>query len=124
MAPDDELISFIRTYIPSVWSLELLLLLYSDEARWWTSTELLRELRASTSLIDENLARFERQGLVVHDEGKWRFTAANLGLAALTDQLRIVYRDRPMHTIGLISRSDPVQSLAEAFRIKRDANDT
>jgi hypothetical protein len=38
--------------------------------------------------------------------------------------LRIVYRDRPMHTIGLISRSDPVQSLAEAFRIKRDANDT
>lgn len=124
MAPNDELAAFVRTYIPSVWSLELLLLLHAHSAKWWTSTELLRELRASTNLIDENLARFERQGLVLQDQGRWRFSAANLGLAALTDQLRIVYRDRPMYTIGLISRSDPVQSLAEAFRIKREADDS
>ena len=68
MADEAEISQFIRTYIPSVWALELLLLLRADPARRWSPAELLKELRASTSLVDENLANFERQGLALKDD--------------------------------------------------------
>ena len=68
MADEAEISQFIRIYIPSVWALELLLLLRADPARRWSPAELLKELRASTSLVDENLAHFERQGLALKDD--------------------------------------------------------
>ncbi len=120
MADESEIDQFVRAYIPSVWALELLLLLRSDPARRWSPAELLRELRASTSLIAENLARFEALGLALQDERGWHFAPANPHLEALVAELAALYRERPMFTIGLIARPDPLQALANAFRIKRD----
>jgi hypothetical protein len=120
VADESEIATFIRAYIPSVWALELLLLLRADSTRRWTAAELLKELRASTSLVDENLAHFERHGLALRDESGWRFAAASPHLEALVAGLAALYRERPMHTIGLIARPDPLQALANAFRIKRD----
>jgi hypothetical protein len=120
VADESEIAKFIRAYIPSVWALELLLLLRADPDRRWTAAELLKELRASTSLVDENLAHFERHGLALKDEAGWRFAAASPHLEALVAGLAALYRERPMHTIGLIARPDPLQALANAFRIKRD----
>jgi hypothetical protein len=116
----DELPQFISAYIPSVWALELLLLLRADPARRWSPAELLKELRASTSLVDENLARFYAQGLALRDEQGWHFAPASPHLESLAAELAALYRERPMYTIGLISRPDPLQALANAFRIKRD----
>jgi len=120
VADESEIAQFIRAYIPSVWALELLLLLRADAARRWSAAELLRELRASTSLVDENLARFYAQGLALNDEQGWHFAPASHHLEMLAAQLAELYRERPMYTIGLIARADPLQSLANAFRIKRD----
>jgi hypothetical protein len=115
-----ELQQFIEAYIPSVWALELLLLLRADPARRWSPAELLKELRASTSLVNKNLIHFERHGLALNDEAGWHFAPANAHLEALAEALAALYRERPMYTIGLIARPDPLQSLANAFRIKRD----
>jgi hypothetical protein len=120
VADESEIKEFIHAYIPSVWALELLLALRADPARRWSPAELLKELRASTSLVDENLAHFERQGLALKDEAGWHFAAANPHLEALAGELAALYRERPMFTIGLIARPDPLRALAEAFRIKRD----
>ena len=120
MADESEINQFVRAYIPSVWALELLILLRSDPERRWSAVELLKELRASTSLVDENLARFERQGLALQDARGWHFAPANPHLEALAGELAALYRERPMFTIGLIARPDPLQALADAFRIKRD----
>jgi hypothetical protein len=120
VADESEIAQFIRTYIPSVWALELLLLLRADPARRWSPAELLKELRASTSLVDENLSRFHAQGLVLKDEQGWHFAPASPHLEMLAAQLAALYRERPMYTIGMISRPDPLRALADAFRIKRD----
>ena len=120
MADEPDIAQFIHTYIPSVWALELLLLLQADAARRWSPAELLKELRASTSLVDENLSRFHAQGLVLQDDAGWRFAPANPHLESLAGELAALYRERPMYTIGLIARPDPLRALANAFRIKRD----
>lgn len=120
MADESEIAQFIRAHIPSVWALELLLLLQAAPARRWSPAELLKELRASTSLVDENLARFHAQGLALQDGTGWHFAPANAHLEALAAELAALYRERPMHTIGLIARPDPLRALADAFRIKRD----
>lgn len=120
MADEAEISEFIRAYVPSVWALELLLLLRADPARRWSPAELLKELRASTSLVDENLARFERQGLVLKNDEGWYFAPANPHLDSLVAALGELYRERPMHTISLIARPDPLRALADAFRLKRD----
>ena len=120
MADEPQITQFIRAYIPSVWALELLLLLRADPAKAWSPAELLKELRASTSLVDENLAHFEHHGLALKDAAGWRFAPASQHLEALAAELAALYRERPMFTIGLIARPDPLQALANAFRIKRD----
>lgn len=120
MADESDISQFVRTYIPSVWALELLLLLHADPARRWSAAGLLKELRASTSLVDENLARFHAQGLALRDDAGWHFAPANAHLEALAAELAALYRERPMYTIGMISRPDPLRALADAFRIKRD----
>lgn len=120
MAEQSEIAQFIRDYIPSVWALELLLLLHADPHRHWTNGELVRELRASTKVIAENLCRFERHGLALNNENGWCFAPANPMLAAMTARLAQLYKERPMSTISLIVRPDVLQSLADAFRIKRD----
>ena len=120
VADDPDLIQFIGAYIKSVWALELLLLLRSDPNRPWQADALVRELRASTSLVQDNLSLFERSGLAVREGMAWRFAPASARLAELTSRLAEAYGERPMATIGLISRASPVQSLADAFKIKKD----
>jgi hypothetical protein len=120
VADESEISEFIHAYVPSVWALELLLLLRADRERRWSPAELLKELRASTSLVDENLARFERQGLVLKDDQGWHFAPASPHIEGLAAALAALYRERPMHTISLIARPDPLRALADAFRLKRD----
>ena len=111
---------FIRDYIPSIWALELILVLERGSGQSWTPAALVRELRASARLVDDNLARFERHGLALQGPDGWQFRPANAQLAALVQGLVSLYRERPMHVIGLINRSDAIRSLADAFRIRKD----
>lgn len=122
MSEQPELAAFVREHVRSVWAVELLLLLKRDPDRVWAAADLVRELRASTPLVNDNLQRFERGGLVVREEGDaWRYAPAILMLAQLADQLEAAYRERPVTIINLIARPpDPVQGLADAFKFRGD----
>ena len=76
------------------------------------------ELRASTNLVNDILAGFERSGLAVRDDsGCWRYAPAAPALDALCEQLEAAYRERPVAIINLIARPpDPIQGLADAFK--------
>lgn len=106
----------------SVWALELLLALRGTPDRCWTVTELVRDLRASNSLVNDNLQAFERAGLAVRDdEGCYRYAPASPLLDELCGMLEEAYRQRPVATINLIAKpSDPLQSLADAFKFRGD----
>jgi hypothetical protein len=121
LSEDAELAAFVREHMRSVWAVELLLLLRQDPARSWTSDALVAELRASTNLVVDNLAAFERSGLAMSDDdGQWRYAPAAAALANLADRLEQAYRERPVTIINLIARPDPIQGLADAFKWRGD----
>lgn len=121
LADDPDILEFIAMYVPSVWAVELLVLLKTDPSRHWRSIELVKELRASTKIVGELLSAFEKQGLVAQASEGWRFSPANPTLDALVTRLLESYSERPMHTISLIAhQSTALHSLANAFRLKKD----
>lgn len=120
MATEAELETFVREHIRSVWALEVLLLLRRDPERCWTPPELVRELRASTLLVTDNLKRLQHSGLVApSDEGGFCYAPANPVLEAVCAELEAAYRARPVSVINMIAKPvDPLQSLADAFKLK------
>ncbi|WP_309090895.1 hypothetical protein [Phenylobacterium sp.] len=122
MSEQPELAAFVREHVRSVWAVELLLLLKRDPDRRWPAADLVRELRASTLLVNDNLQRFERSGLAVREDGDlWRYAPAMPMLAELADRLETAYRERPVTVINLIAAPpDPVQGLADAFKFRGD----
>jgi hypothetical protein len=120
VADDREFVGFVRESVRSVWALELLLLLRRDVARHWRPAELVRELRANPTLVQDNLAVFQRNGLAVSDEMGWYFAPANEKLQELTDRLAQAFRERPVATMTLVTHADPLQSLSDAFKLRGD----
>jgi hypothetical protein len=122
LSEDAELAAFVREHMRSVWALELLLLLRRDPERCWPPEQLVAELRASTNLVNDNLATFERGGLAVcDDKACWRYAPAASVLDELAGRLERAYRERPVAIVNLISRPpDPIQGLADAFKWRGD----
>ena len=122
--PDQEDIqAFIRDAIRSVWALELLLILKRDPERLWTREELVRELRGSDALVNDNLAIFESIGLVLPKDGRFGYAPASPVLGDLSDRLETIYRQKPVWVINAIAGSakDRLQQLADAFKLRGDS---
>jgi DNA-binding transcriptional ArsR family regulator len=117
---DRDVFQFIREHVRSVWALELLLRLKHDPERCWSVEELVGDLRASHSLVTDNLTAFEDAGLVVADDrGCFRYQPAAAVLAKVCDDLDATYRTKPVTVIRWISApTERLQSLADAFKFK------
>jgi hypothetical protein len=117
---DRDVFQFIREHVRSVWALELLLRLKHDPERCWSVEELVGDLRASQSLVADNLTAFESAGLVVSDDrGCFRYQPAAAVLAKVCDDLDAAYRKKPVTVIRWISApAERLQSLADAFKFK------
>jgi len=120
LTEDADLLAFVRQHVRSVWALELLLLLRRDPQRRWAAPELVKELRASPGLVIDNLAGLARGGLSEPDaEARHRYCPATPLLDSLCGRLEAAYRARPVAVVNMIAQPrDPVQSLADAFRLK------
>jgi hypothetical protein len=123
MADEIILAAFIRNNFRTVCSLELLLLLHAAPERAWASADLVRELRASTTLIDQALAQFRGRGLIREKAGAWQLATLDAGQQDILRDLALLYRQRPIATISLFRESDPIQGLADAFKLRRDNNE-
>lgn len=117
---DLDLVAFIRRSIPSVWALDVLLLVRQAPSRRWSAGELVGELRASDAIVTGVLEGFQRDGLVAKDEdGRFRFAPAADLLEELTVALAQAYAERPVAVINAITSTDAkLQTLADAFRLK------
>lgn len=119
---DRDLLAFIGGSIRSVWALEMLLLLKRDPARRWTPSELVRELRASTMVVDEGIRTFAAAGLISGDDDRgWAYAPASSVIAEMCDALDRAYRERPVAVVNaIVSRTDKIQSFANAFRLRNE----
>jgi hypothetical protein len=115
-----DLLGFIRRSVPSVWALEVLLLIRQPSPRGWSAGELVGELRASDAVVTGALASLQREGLVSEGEdGRFRFAPAADLLEDLTAALAEAYAERPVAVINaIVSADDQLQSLADAFRLR------
>jgi hypothetical protein len=118
-AADVNLVAFIRHSIPSVWALDILLLVQRTPTRSWSPGELVGELRASDAVVLGVLDGFQRDGLIAKGEdGRFRFAPAADLLEELTVALAEAYAERPVAVINAIVSTDAkLQTLAAAFRL-------
>lgn len=119
MVADLDLLRFIRRSIPSVWTMDVLLLVRRPPLRSWSAGELVGELRASDTVVTAALAGLQREGLVASGEdGRFRFAPVAAVLEDLTTALAEAYAERPVTVINaIVSNETQLQALADAFRL-------
>jgi hypothetical protein len=119
---NSDLIEFVETSFGSVWSLELLLLLFRDPQRHWTYGELVHELRSSEVVVAQSVERLMAAGLAVAEaDGAVRYGPASREQDSLVAQLEEEYRKTPAAIRRLILQN-PVEKLrtfADAFKLKK-----
>ena len=86
--------------------------------RVWTVEKLVAELRANVTLVSDCLSGLERAGLVIGEEGVYRYAPASPLLRTLCDELEAAYRERPVAVVNTITRRrpDPLRGFADSFR--------
>jgi hypothetical protein len=123
MVDETILAAFIRDNFRTVCSLELLLLLHENPERSWSSSDLVKELRASTTLVNQALTQFLASGLINEKSGAWQLAFLDAGQQEVLRDLALLYRQRPIATISLFREADPIQGLADAFKLRRNDHD-
>jgi hypothetical protein len=118
MPSSDELSSFIASSFPSIWALELLLLL-KREARACSAAELVDLMRASPSVIERALESLVAAGLAGTD-GETAAYMPSAAVARLVEETEQYYLIKPNRVRRLIvtSANKGLAAFSDAFRLK------
>jgi hypothetical protein len=118
---EPHLLAFIRSSIPSIWALELLLLLRRAAPGYLTRAELVQHLRATPTLIERLLQKLLVSGLVSSNgDGAYRFECKTSATENLCEALALAADERPIALRDAIiaAPNDKLRDLADAFRFK------
>lgn len=119
---DKDISEFLRDSFRSVWSLELLLLLYSQQHRTWTPQQLIDELRSSEAVVRQGLDDLVAAGLIItEDEGQIRYGPASDAQRTIVPRAAETYRVEPSNVRRLIVQrpSEKLRNFSDAFKIVR-----
>ena len=118
----DDLVEMVETSFGSVWSLELLLVLYRDPRRTWTPRQLVDELRSSELVVAQSIDNLLAAGLALpEDGGAVRYGPASKHQDELVRELEAEYRVKPAAIRRLIIQNpaEKLRSFANAFNLKK-----
>lgn len=118
-----QLADFIRGAFPSVWTLELLLLLKGEPGRGWTRQELVDKLRGSEPIVVQGVAALVAGGLVAtEDGGTVRYAPASPDIERLVEEAVRQYAKRPdaVRRIIVFAGQTGLQAFSEAFKLRGD----
>jgi hypothetical protein len=122
MLPQD-LLDLIGSSIPSVWTLEILILLHRGSARSWSAADINREVRGSALVVANALAALSAAGLVLEESpGAFRYSPARPELASTVDRLTLAYAEMRFAVTQAIlaAPNAKIRTFADAFRLKKD----
>jgi hypothetical protein len=121
--------AFLRDYIDSFESLEVLLLLRRERTAC-TAEELCRRLKTRAPLIDDALASLVRTRLVNTDRNVltlYTYADEDSARDAIVSSLERIYRDEPIQIMQLMStnaierlRTRTICAFADAFVVRND----
>lgn len=123
MSISSQLADFIRGAFPSVWTLELLLLLKSEPGHAWTRQELVDKLRGSEPIVVQGVAALLAGGLVATEEGGTiRYAPASPEIERLVEETVRQYAKRPdaVRRIIVFAGQTGLQAFSEAFKLRGD----
>lgn len=101
--------------------------LVRNPEREWDVASLVRELRASTYIVEKLLPHFLRIGLVVYtDSGRWVWQPASPEIEAMARGIQKTYEVTPFTLIQVIAEAPDhnLRIFADAFRIRWKNDDT
>lgn len=122
MADGDDVSRFIQSSFPSVWSLEVLLLL-RRERRGCTREELVEALRASDLVINQALDSLLAGGLAALDDGGLAtYMPVSNEVSALVDKTEDLYARRPdaVRRMIISGSVSGLTAFVDAFRLRKD----
>ncbi len=118
----EKLKAFIKEQIQTVFRLEALLLLHSEQSRSFTPAAVALELGFQKDVAQDQLRSLAALGLLVEsniDEAKYSYQPANVEMGSMVDELAIAYSKRRVPILSLILNdcTDRTRVFAEAFRL-------
>ena len=122
MSGNEDINTFIASSFPSVWSLEVLLLLKSERCGC-THAKLVEALRASDLVITQALESLVAGGLATVDEGGVAtYMPASPGLSDLVEKAEQLYARRPdaVRRTIISSSMSGLTAFVDAFRLRKD----
>jgi hypothetical protein len=118
---EEEVLAFVRSYISSVYTLELLLLVKNNRSRPWHAAELVRDLRSSPTAVAEALKSLQSAGLVsVDSTGLAYFDPKSPAHDAVAAGIEQTYAAKPLSLVKAITTpsTEKLQIFSDAFKLK------
>jgi biotin operon repressor len=118
---EEEVLTFVRATIASVWELELLLLLYRSPQKRWSAKEINRELRASETIVSSALRRLRVAGVEAEPaRDEFQYLPASPRTHQIVTALETAYRTNPISVIKAIlgAPDQKLRIFSDAFRLK------
>ena len=114
----------VDLYIDNLDSLEVVMLLYREQARGWTADQVASHLKISARVARRELERMSTRGIAILGDA-FRFDGSDPERAAAVARVAAVYGTRRIELINYVASQTlkRIQSIADAFRIKKDTND-
>lgn len=123
MSISGHIADFIRGAFPSVWTLELLMLMKAEPARAWTREELVEKLRGSDHIVVHGIGALVAGGLVATEEGgRVHYAPATPDIERLVDETARQYAKRPdaVRRIIVFAGNTGLAAFSDAFRLRGD----
>ncbi len=121
---DEGVLRFIAASFPSVWALELLLVL-KGERRSWAREELVTTLRASELVVSKALDALVTAGLASIEGEGVIYLPVSREVEDCVEQVEQLYRSRPNSVRrAIVSTSTrTANAFADAFKLRRETGD-
>jgi hypothetical protein len=121
---DEDVLRFIAASFPSVWALELLLVL-KRERRPWTRAQLVATLRASDLVVSKAVDALIAAGLASTEHENVMYLPANSDLEECVERVDQIYRTRANAVRRTIvsARTSSASAFADAFKFRRNGDD-
>jgi len=119
-----ELKTFLKEHLHSVFSLEVLLLLRREQTRSLSVSEVANELGIEIDVAQQQLSKLTSAKLISKANGdveEFRYGPVDERLVSLVDQLAVAYAKQrvPILSLILTENSDRTRCFIEAYKLNR-----
>ena len=121
----DELRTFLKARLTTADQIAIVLLLLRDPSRSWTATEVSAELGMAPESAAMRLFLLASQGLILFEPSgvpRYRYSGSDETADRMLKELAANYdsnRAEVLRAIDVRADADPIQSFADAFKLKR-----